>query len=416
LRQARRSCSKEPKEAEARRLKEDGILVAKIEVPVTPEVLDWAIRESGYGAEEVAEKISVHPDTIRHWLAGRTLPTLTNVRALARLLKRTPSTFLLPAPPPSKQIAVEFRRPPREKRKSPNPDERRYVREAARLQEAEAWIVRRLGQAIPTIPETRLETNPDHVAQDLHERLIGSIERVRPETAAKAFNARRSAVEASGVSVFLFPMGADSAAGFSLWNENAPVIAVNTALNHEARSYTLFHEYGHLLTRTSSLCLERSGTSLSKPTDRAERWCEEFAASILLPWADVAAFLKRRFDWRDGQTVSSLSIPKAVAMEFHVSWRAATIRLIERGLARWELYRKIPPLNDEKHRGGRSDVVRDRGVVRESQYGRRTVDLFIDALGRDILARTDIIDYLDVTDAALDRLEHASALLRHLDE
>ncbi len=89
----------------------------------------------------------------------------------------------------------------------------------------------------------------------------------------------------------------DSARGFSLWDDDAPLIAVNSAWNPAARVYTLFHEYGHLLSRTSSVCLERVGVKISRPTDPAERWCKEFAAAALLPWSGVSKVLKDRFEW-----------------------------------------------------------------------------------------------------------------------
>jgi len=375
-------------------------------VPITPSVLKWAIRESGYPEERVAEKIGVSLSDLRAWLSEDSRPTLTQFRRLAALLKRTPATFLLPAPPEIEPLAVQFRHPPDAHRTVASPEERRYLREAARLQNVIKWLMDELGETAPKLLEYSLTSDVEQVGQSARQRLRPLLPSTLSEwqSHAQAFDAWRTALEASGVLVFLFPLGKESARGFSL-SDHAPLIAVNTAWNDAARIFTLFHEYGHLLTRTSSICLERTGPRVSKPTDRAERWCEEFAAALLLPWGPVSDLLRKRFGWHPGMEVDDLDVPRAIANAFKVSWRAATIRLIERGAASWDLYAKIPPYTDQKRRGGAAGEGRDRGQIREDQYGQRAVDLFVRALDRQVLGRGDVLDYLDVTDTALDRLQ-----------
>src|SRR3954447_3556788 len=87
----------------------------------------------------------------------------------------------------------------------------------------------------------------------------------------------------SGVVVFLFQLGADNCRGFSLWHDRAPVIAINTTWNDEARTFTLFHEVGHLVTRTNSACTSAPASAVTGAWDPAERWCERFAAAALVP-------------------------------------------------------------------------------------------------------------------------------------
>jgi Zn-dependent peptidase ImmA (M78 family)/DNA-binding XRE family transcriptional regulator len=382
-----------------------------IYVPITPGVLDWAIRESGYTTDEVADKAHVSRDELRAWLREESKPTLTQTRNLARTLNRTPSTFLLPQAPESTPLPVQFRHAPGAHRTKPSPEEHRYLREARRIQEAAKWLVRELGESRASIHAYTLESNVDQVGQSVRQKLRPLLPTPLESwrTHAQAFHAWRAALEASGVLVFVFPLGEDSARGFSLWDDALPLIAVNSAWNYAARVYTLFHEYGHLLTRTSSVCLERSGPKLSRPTDRAERWCEEFAAAALLPWPAVVDLLKKRFNWSPGEKVGTLNVPRAIANAFKVSWRAATIRLVDREAASWGLYSAIPPYVDRKKGGGGGgDGGRDRGEMRRDQYGRKTLGLFFRALDRQVLDRGALLDYLDVPDAALDRLHGIS--------
>jgi Zn-dependent peptidase ImmA (M78 family)/transcriptional regulator with XRE-family HTH domain len=376
-------------------------------VPITPEVLDWAIRESGYSPEEVADKANVPRAELRAWLREEAKPSLTQTRSLARTLKRTPSTFLLPRAPTPTPLPVEFRHAPGSHRTTLMFDERRYLREARRVQQVMQWLVRELRESRPSIPAYTLGSDVEQAGQSVRRRLLPLLPAPISSwrTHAQAFHAWRAALEASGVLIFVFPMGEASARGFSLWDDDAPLIAVNSAWNHAARVYTLFHEYGHLLTRTSSVCLDRIGLNISRPTDPAERWCEEFAAAALLPWSGVAKVLKDRFDWNTGEKIETLSVPRSIANAFKVSWRAATIRLIERGVASWSLYGAIPPYTERKRGGGASDGGRDRTEVRRDQYGRKTIKLFLRALDQQLITRSDILDYLDVPDLAVDRMQ-----------
>jgi Zn-dependent peptidase ImmA (M78 family) len=256
-----------------------------------------------------------------------------------------------------------------------------------------------------------LSTDPERMGAEMRRQLTGTENEAFGadwRNAFQAFEAWRELLERSGVLVFLFPLGKDSCQGFSLWHEDAPLIAVNTAWNSQARIFTVFHEYGHLLTRTSSACLERSEQRTSQEEDEGERNCERFAASLLISSAALKKFLRERYDWRPNEQIADLNEVRALASRFKVSLRAATIRLIELGIADWSLYRAIPPISDAKPKGGGGGG-RDRGEIREDQYGPRTVSVFVRALDRNILSRFDVLEYLDVSDSHLDRLHPGPA-------
>src|SRR5207249_3077826 len=138
---------------------------------------------------------------------------------------RTPSTFLLPQAPESTVLPAKFRHAPGAYRTKANPEEHRYLREARRIQEAAKWLVRELDETRPSIHAYTLEDNVEQVGQYARQKL-------RPllptpitswRTHAQAFHAWRAAMEGSGVLVFVFPLGEDSARGFSLWDDDVPL-------------------------------------------------------------------------------------------------------------------------------------------------------------------------------------------------
>jgi transcriptional regulator with XRE-family HTH domain len=223
------------------------------QVPVTPSVLHWAIEQSGYELDQLAAALAVSPDDIREWLSGESLPNLSQARKLANKLHRSLATFLLPNPPKSQPLAVEFRHS-LEVHRELNPSERRYLRRAKRFQETLSWLSRELKLQQPVIfsASASLATEPGPIALFVRGLLLVSTKDQKSWTSrSDAFDQWRRALEKLGVVVFLFPLGKDSCTGFSLWDDFAPVVAVNTAWNESARIFTLFHELAHLITRTS---------------------------------------------------------------------------------------------------------------------------------------------------------------------
>jgi Zn-dependent peptidase ImmA (M78 family)/transcriptional regulator with XRE-family HTH domain len=379
-------------------------------VPITPSVLAWAIRESGYSTADIAHRLNVPVEIVDTWATGDGQPTLTQFRKLAALLKRTPATFLLPRVPEQPRPAVEFRGPPGTERRALDPQERRYLREASRVQRVLSWVLGEVGEDLHPMPQSRIGADIDAVGGETRRRLaITKDQQLAWRNFAEALQAWRTALEGSGVLVFLLPLGRDGCRGFSLWDDRAPLIAVNTWWNTEARMFTLFHEYGHLLTRTNSACLEdgrRARGVLGAQYDPTERWCERFAAAVLMPGPRVDRVLQE-LGWRQGRPLH-LTVVQSLARRFKVSLRAATLRLIERRVATWDLYNAIPALSDQK-RGGGGGRGRVRRQIRQDQYGMRAAHLFLTALDHDLMTRDDILSYLDIPDTELDELQRSAA-------
>ncbi len=202
----------------------------------------------------------------------------------------------------------------------------------------------------------------------------------------------REKLEGRGILVFALQLGKDGVRGFSFSDEVAPVISVNTAYNREARVFTAFHELGHLVLQNESVCVDLSGEATEE-----ERWCEEFAASVLLPRDAVLQFVEEASPDEDG-----FALAKKTSSRFKVSIRAAAVRLIRLEIAEPSLYTLI----DQKAQLWDRDkgFARGRPVYRPQrriqEYGNVVVDELIRAADQGLLNLHDLSDYLrlDTTD------------------
>ncbi len=378
-------------------------------IPITSNVLKWAIRESGFEPGLVANAAEVDDALLEKWLEGAEQPTATQFHKLAKFLKRPEAVFFLPRPPESTPVAAEFRFPPGATRRGLLPEERLAVREAARLQRGLAAVVEALGEDGPDLPAHEISDDPEGVASQVRHRLaVPAAAQLEWASEYEAARRWREALERLGVHVLFLSMGEASVQGFSLWNELAPVIAVNTTKwRAQARIYTLFHELAHLLTRTSSLCAKGTSRPLTDG-DKVERWCEQFAAAVLLPWPAVEQSLAQKFRWTAGTKSNELDRAAYIAAQFKVSLRASAVRLITRGAAGWELYKKLPPLSDVNTKSGGPPAEEGQGrrpEVRLRQYGLRTTRTLLRGVTREAISRDDALRFLDVADSDLDELQ-----------
>jgi Zn-dependent peptidase ImmA (M78 family)/transcriptional regulator with XRE-family HTH domain len=359
-------------------------------VPITPTVLRWAVDESGYSASEVAQAAGVELPAFTKWLRGQSLPTLGQARAVASKLKRPLATFLLPSPPKVALPSVEFRRPGKGGRRQLNPVERLRLREAGRLQTFFEWINEELRVEPPRLKRFSTTSDPEDAALFARNTLGLSIdEQLGFSSTSAAWHAWRDAVERAGVYVVVFPMGLESCRGFSIWNERAPLIAINSSWSQEARTFTLLHEFAHLLSRTNSACLEVPARSASQG-DAVERWCEKVAALVLIPDAALKDFIATDVGEPPAKDLGTVS---RVARQFKTSRRAAALRLIEAGYADWSLYRSIPTVSEHPRRGG-GGAGRTRLQMRVDQYGSRAVRDIATAVQREVITTGDAFDYL----------------------
>jgi Zn-dependent peptidase ImmA (M78 family) len=234
------------------------------------------------------------------------------------------------------------------------------------------------------MPSATTATDPETAAADARTWLgisAGSQAGWRDDYAA--FYAWRAALEERQILVFSLDIGRGDVRGFSAWDDHAPLIVANSSgVNPAARSFTLMHEFGHLLLRQDAACVE----SVSPLTGaEVERWCERFGAAVLMPLAETQAWAKER---SLGNQQGTLDDVKVMMSCFRVSARAAALRLIALNYAPRSLYADVLRVFVPKPRPADQKISSaPRPTLRRRQYGDRVLRTIINSLpARDALS------------------------------
>ena len=371
--------------------------MAKQLVSINGSVLTWAREEDGLSLEELADRMRVSADEIRSWEDGQEFPGRMQFTKLAKVLGRPSALFYLPEPPVEAGIPVKFRRAPGPAGRRLGRDELRRIRQAQRMQQITSWAVRDSGAGPVGLEPIERTNDPSRVGEGKRRASeVSADEQIGWRDAYEAFRNWRRLLEDSRVLVFQMSMGKDGIRGFSIWDDYAPMAVVNTAYHPTARIFTLFHEMGHLLTRTGAACLEFVGPGDSELD--VERWCEQFAASFLLPAEDLRRQAMRQ-GAAEGSKADDPQTARRLADRFSVSARAMAIRLHAVGLADAGLYGAVASefpnqdWSDGGGGGGGQIAVRKR----ITEYGRLLPEILFSAADRGRLNEHDLTDYLELT-------------------
>lgn len=355
-------------------------MVKSFEVPVNPAVLEWARVTSGLTVEVAAVAVHRDPQAIAAWESGKSRPTFFALEDLANAYRRTVATLLLPGPPPSPPQPADFRAATGAAPEL-SFDSRVALRRAQWLQESAAEISA-FKQSDSWFGSLALPSDPVAVAREARDRLkipVG-VQMGWPNDYV-AFRAWRQAVEGQGVLVFQFSLPLDELRGLSLTAGRPPVIVLASGDYIRARSFSLFHEYAHLLLGAGGLCIPERGL-LYGATVEVERFCNAFAGAVLVPAYDLEHDLEAREITSGGQINDR--VLEGLASRFHVSRPVMLYRLFDVGHvdrdAFYEKWREWEALNRGKQKATSSGGPRmARAERRILQYGERFVGRVLDA-------------------------------------
>jgi len=259
-----------------------------VAVPVVPDVLIWARKERGLTIESASARLKITTEELTEIVNGGKQVSLGELENIATHYRIPLVSLLMPeAPPTIGRSLQDFRAFEGQPAAALSHETLLAISEASAflemLTDLKDFDPAHFGTCL--VPPSRLSDNAAEIAKQEHERLkIGVGEQIIWNSDREAFLRWRELVEAQGVFTYQMKFGADDNRGVSMWDENEiPIIVIDSSEgSYQARVFTLWHEYAHVVLRTG-------GISNQNRRNAVERFCNSFAAHFLMP---IDAFIR----------------------------------------------------------------------------------------------------------------------------
>jgi len=268
-----------------------------VRVPINPNLLRWA-RER---AKRPIETLTKAFPKIIAWESGEAQPTLKQLERLAKTL-HIPLGFLFLDTPPEEPLPIpDFRIMPRIQFFKPSPELLDTIYLCQQRQEWYRSYAIAMGEKpLPFVGKVTLKNNVRTVAKDIREQLKMDIdERRQIPTWTEALSRLIERAEAIGILIMVNGVVANNTKrkldpeefrGFALVDDFAPLIFMNGADTLSAKMFTLAHELAHIWLGQSGV----SDVQISQlPEEGVERWCNQVAAELLVPLANLDEYYER---------------------------------------------------------------------------------------------------------------------------
>jgi len=360
-------------------------------INVNAKVLIWARESIVLSKNQASERSKVNSKRLSQLESGERLPTIEELRKLSKTYKRTIATLLLQKVP----------------KELPLPKDRRSINSAeiGQFHEKTIMAVRKARALAQSIVELRDEMNiripglklkssvreePKKIANKVSEILqLSQIREI--EDINIALEGYIEKVESLGVAVFQLSLTQDGLRGFSITDDIIPIIAIKRGSEPtHSKTFTLFHELGHILLNEGAMC-----DISPKTRSSIEKWCNAFSAEVLAPTSDILSTSIVNQYRRNNNKIWAKKDLIELGKKFHVGPLMILRRLLDNGLTTKEYY-ALKHVTWNKPSFGRSKNPKGREVHKEAykERGRANVSLAFDAYDQNKIGIKDLSDFL----------------------
>jgi Zn-dependent peptidase ImmA (M78 family) len=312
-------------------------------IPFNADVLRWAREWCGRSIDEVAAKLKQPAQKIQEWenKESGVAPTVSQARSLADFYERSFLEFFRPSPPPVKEpdLVPDLRRP-RDAKKLNAEQERdlKSIQSWAEAQRENALdLYDEIGESPPEIPE-ELRATVQNDADAIAERVRGALRfEISEQTGLKTKdqhllpNILRQKFGATDILTFRrTEMKKLGVRGLCIFADPLPVVVFGNE-SPPAQAFTLSHELAHVVLGDSGII-----GPVRKNSSPTEKWCDQFAASFLMP-RNAVREIAGAMPNAPADEVSDDDLAR-YARYFAVSRHAMLIRLVHLGYVKESFY------------------------------------------------------------------------------
>ena len=398
-------------------------MAPRVKALVTPALIAWARDTAGFSIAEAADKLGVDAEKLTAWenAADEATPSIPQLRKLAALFKRPLAVFYLPEPPTRFQVMRDLRRLPGTGLRHFSPALQLEIRAATERRELALDLAADLDEELPQFTlRAEITEDPEVVGQRIRDAL-GVTDDLqshwRDPDGRAGFNAWRSRIEQTGVFVFQSTaLASEEASGFALFADVSPVISVNRKDALTRRTFSLLHEFAHLMIHVSGVSDLETDANRPPEDQSIEVFCNHVAAAALMPRISLLAQPgvreqgMRSEGWSDAQ-ISEL------ARRFNVSREAILRRLLTfdrttNGFYTRKRAQYIAEYQAQRARQKEQDKEIKRNMPTEtvSHFGKPLVRMLLNNYWQDRMTLSAISGYLGLKVKHIPNLAKAAGL------
>ena len=373
--------------------------------PTNGPVLRWARITRGLSAEIAAQRLGITTVDLRNMETGDDQPSVGLLSQMARVYRRPQGVLLLPFAPPTDPLPTDFRTVGGVG-SALGEETLRAIFEARHVQHFVSELVEIEPELIraSNLPEYSVGDSPEAAGE--HERIRLDVSQAAVLGAGpgrRTFYGWRTRLQDLGILVLLKSFPVQDCRGLSLTGDNlVPAIMVTSEDSNNGLTFSLVHEYAHLLLRQPGSCIPGSYRSENVP---AEPWCNRFAAAFLSPETDLLSEVRMSVGDKPDQSWTIYDIHN-VARRFRMSDFAMALRLKSVGItSTFDRIRDDLYAGDYKPQtsGGGGGETRTETRVREN--GTAAITTIVDAVNMDVVEAGEACEMLGLDTSRLAELD-----------
>lgn len=325
----------------------------QVSVDISSEILNWVLAHVQVDAlpGQIMEYLSL-------WISGEKKPTFNQVEKVSKATGIPLGYFFLQTPPTEDLSIVEYRTIDSVELKNPS---RNLIDTLHDMNQVQAWmhdyLISESYPPLKFIGSLKAESSLEIFAQKVRDLLGISLSWYKSaRTAADSFNLIRTSISNTGTIVMMSGIVGNNThralnikefRAFSIVDEYAPLIFINSNDSMNGKLFSLLHEFAHICIGENSLFNDRYSTG--GRIKKAEILCNAVAAEILVP---ETAFIE---SWNSAIDDNDTDRINALAHKFKCGITVIARKAYDNGFIDVQLYQSIAQqavqlYNDSKKR------------------------------------------------------------------
>ncbi len=266
----------------------------QVKVNISNEIIDWLM--ANVQIDSLPNNVS---SNLKLWRAGKKTPTFNQIENASKATGVPFGYFFLQTPPTENLSLVDYRTVDSAALENPSRNLVEIIHNMELVQEwAREHLISESNSAISFVGALKRQENVQMFADSVRKILrISDGWFSKSQTTEEYFRLMRSVISNSGVIVMMSgivgnntrrPLDINEFRAFTLIDEFAPLIFINSNDSVNGRLFSLLHEFAHICIGENSLFNDRYGTE--KKIKKTEVICNAVAAEIIAP---QALFIKK---------------------------------------------------------------------------------------------------------------------------